>query len=162
MRRLKRTIIGMFAQFMAASWLFQMMLPALCCCCYAADGTAVSARDNGLAYPAMTCCCQPLFGHFVSVDGAAASHSVADCRGMSCETCASNGCFRGMDNRELTIRRRPVGVDKKLADQPVMPWPSVLSNSCPQWPVPSGTDTFEKGVALSAADRCVCLQRLLL
>jgi hypothetical protein len=162
MRRFTKIFAGFFTRLMAASWLFLVVLSALCCCCCLGGGaTTAYGSDEVLYYPA-SCCCQTLFGRWDAANQSAASHSVAECRGTTCATCDSYGCFRGLDGRRSTLRRRQLEGSEKPITKLVSPCPGVLSGCDSRWPAPSWADACDKGAALSAAERCVSLQRLLL
>ena len=145
---------------MAASWLFEVMLSGLCCCI--GGGTATAYGSNEVLYRPVRCCCQTLFGRLEVPNQGAASHSVAECRGMTCAACESYGCFRGLDSRQFTRRRQQLEGSEKLITKLVLPCPGVLPGCNSQSSVPSWADAYDKGAALSAAERCVSLQRFLL
>jgi hypothetical protein len=162
MRRFTGIFAGLFTRLMAASWLFQVMLPALCCCYCFGVGTATAYGSDEVLYRPIPCCCQTLFGPLEVANQGAASHSVAECQGTTCTTCESYGCVRGSDSRQSTLRRRQLEGSEKLVTKLVLPCPGVLSGCDSQSSALSWADASDKGAALSAAERCVSLQRLVL
>ena len=162
MRRFTKTLVGAFARLMAAGWLFQAMFPALCCCCCFGGGTATAYGSDEAFYSPVHCCCQTLFGRLGVADQGAASYSVAECRGTTCAACESYGCYRGSDSRQSTLRRRQLEGSEKLIAKLVLPCPGILSGCDSHSSALSWADASDKGAALSAAERCVSLQRLVL
>jgi len=159
--RSAKTFVGICGRLTTVCWLFQVMLPAMCCCC--ADRTAIFSSANGLACRASTCCVASVFGPSVCVTDATASSSARDCRGLCCENCASYGGFHGLESREATLRSRQVESSEALADQPVFGSLGFVSHSTNRLrSARYGADTLNNGAVLSAADRCVNLERLLL
>lgn len=161
MRRVTKTFVGVSARLMAASWLFQTLLPALCCCCLCADTTTAYGSDKTLPH-LTSCCCQTLLGRSGVADHGAASHAVVECRGTICDTCESYGCLLGSGNRQPTLRRRQVEDSENPVAKLVLPCPSVSSGCNSHWLSSTSANACDKGAAFSAAERCVSLQRLLL
>jgi hypothetical protein len=161
MRRFTKTLVGAVARLTAASWLFQVVFPALCCCCCACDGTA-TAYGNEVSYRPVPCCCQTLAGRLEVANQGAASFSVVECQGTACAACESCGCIRGLDSRQSTLRRRQLEGSEKLITRLVLPCPGVLSGYDSHSSALSWADASGKGAALSAVERCVSLQRLVL
>lgn len=157
MRRFTKTSVGAFARLMAASWLFQVVFPALCCCCCACDGTA-TVYGNEVSYRPASCC-QALASRLEVANQGLASCSVAECQSTTCESC---GCTRGLDSRQSTLHRRLLEGSEKLITRLVLPCPGVLSGCDSRSSALSRADASDKGAALSAAERCVSLQRLVL
>lgn len=162
MRRITKTFVGVSARLMAASWLFQTLLPALCCCCCLCGNTTTAYGSDEMLPHSASCCCPALFGQSGVAGQRAVSHSVADCRGTICDTCESYGCLRGSDSRQSTLRRRQVEDSESPVAKLVLPSPCVASNCDSHWLSSTSANVCDKGTALSAAERCVSLQRLVL
>ena len=162
MRRFTKTLVGAFTRLMAAGWLVQVMLPALCCCCCLGVGTATAYGSDEAFYSPVRCCCQMLAGRLGVANQGAASCSGAECQGATCTTCESYGCHRGSDSRQSTLRRRQLEGSEKLITKLVLPCPGILSGCNSHSSALSWADVSDKGAALSAAERCVSLQRFVL
>jgi hypothetical protein len=162
MRRFTKYFAGPFARLMAASWLLQVVFPALCCCCCLGGGTAMACGSNEALYNPRPCCCQAHFGRLHVASQGAAPHSVVECRGATCPTCESCGSHGVSDSRPSTVRRRQLEGSERPIAALVLPFPSDLSECDSQRSVSSWTDACNKGAALSAPERCVNLQRFLL
>jgi len=160
MRRFTKTLVGAFARLMAASWLFQVVFPALCCCCACDDTTAVYGSE--VPYRPVPGCCKTLANHLGAASQGATSSSVAECQGTTCTTCEPCGCIRGLDSRQSTLRRRQLEGSEKLITKLALPCSGVLSGCNLHSSALSWADASDKGAALSAAERCVTLQRLVL
>ena len=161
MRRFTKTLVGAFARLMAASWLFQTVLPALCCSCCFCGGTATAYGSDEVFFCPVPCC-QALTSRLEVANQGLASCSVAECQGTTCTTCDSCGCIRELDSRQSTLRRRQLEGSEKLLTRLVLPCPGVLSGCDLRSSALSWADASDKGAALSAAERCVTLQRLVL
>jgi hypothetical protein len=162
MRRFTQNFVGLFARLMAASWLVQVMLPALCCYCYLGVGAATAYGGSEAFHAPTPCCCQTIFGRLGVADRNVAPHSAVECRGTACPPCETCGCLAGSDSRPSSLRRRQLEGSEKLLAKLVLPCQSDLLNCDSHRTVPSWTDACNKGIALSATERCVALQRLLL
>lgn len=162
MRRFPRTLVGTFARLMAAGSLFQVVVPALCCCCCFCGGITTAYDSDEVFLCPVPRCCLALAGHLETANQDAASCSVAECQGTTCSACESCGCIRGLDSRQSTLRRRQLEGAQKLMTKLALSCPGVLSGRDSQWQAPSWADACDKGAALSAAEHCVTLQRLVL
>ena len=162
MRRFTKTLVGEFARLMAAGWLFQALLPALCCCCCFCGGITTAYGSDEVFYSPVPCCCQMLAGRLGVANQGAVSCSGAECQGATCTTCESYGCHRGSDSRQSTLRRRQLEDSEKTITNLVLHCLDIPSDRDSHWPSPTLADASDKGAALSAAERCVSLQRLVL
>lgn len=161
MRRFTGPLVGAFARVMAAGWLFQAVFPTLCCCCCIVGGNANANADTEVFYPTASCCCQMLFRQPRIGDHDTASRAAAEHR-AGCTTCESCGCCHGSDGRQSTLRRRQLEGSQRVIAKLVLPCLDIPSDRDSQWPSPTLADACDKGTALSAAERCISLQRLLL
>ena len=161
MRRFTKTLIGVFARLTAAGWLVQAMLPALCCCCLGV-GTATAFGSDEVFYSPVPCCCQMLAGRLGIANQCATPCCVAECLGTTCAACESHGCYCGSDSRQSTLRRRQLEDSERPIAKLVLPCLDIPSDRDSHWPSSTLADACNKGAALSAAERCVSLQRLVL
>jgi hypothetical protein len=162
MRWFTKNFAGPFARLMAASWLLQVVFPVLCCCSCLSSCTATAyGSDKVLSY-SVPCCCQTLFSRLGVTNQVASPYSVMECQGTTCPNCDSCSCYRASDSRPSTHRRRQLEGSEKLIVNLVLACPGDSFGGDSQWSVPSRTDACDKGAALSAAERCVSLQRLVL
>lgn len=160
MRHQAKISVGAFARLMAAGWLFQALLPTLCCWCCVAGETANAYGNAEVPYHPASCCCQTLFRQSKAGDQGAASRVAEERR--TCATCESFGCFHGSDSRQSTLRRRQHEDTEGPIAKLVLLSHDISSDRDSHWPSPTWADACDQGAALSAAERCVSLQRLLL
>jgi hypothetical protein len=162
MRRFAGTLVGSFAQLMAAGWLAQAMLPALCCCCCLGLGNTAAYGSHEAFYFPTRCCCETRFDRYGVPHQGVMSHSVTECRGACCTDCESYDCHRNLDGRQSTLRRRQLDDSEQPTARLVLLCLDVLSDRDSHWPSPTLGSACDKVAALSAAERCISLQRLLL
>lgn len=122
MQRLRRIFTGFFARLMAAGWLFQVTVFAICYCCCLDGG---SANACGVSSCPASCSCQTRFG------------------------------------RPMPRRQQLEGYERPTA-KPVLPYPDILFGQDSHEPSAFSAAACDQRVALSAAERCVSLQRLVL
>ena len=159
MRLFARTILDVLARLMAVGWLVQTVLPTLCCCCL--GNTAASAGDQTLQLPA-SCCCHTLLKPHGDLQQRTSSHAVVECPGTSCPTCDFCDCSRASDNRPSTLRRRLLEDSKLSISGFVLPCLNILPAGNSHWASCPEANARDSGDLLSAAERCVSLQRFLL
>lgn len=159
MQGFRKIFTGFFARLMAAGWLFQVIFPALCCCC-CLDNNSADAGDD-FDYP-ITCCCQIRSGCLEVADHDGLPQLTAGCRGIICEVCESFGCLRGADTQLSATLRHQLGGREKLAVHFTLSCPGILFSRNSHCPSESFADVCADWAAISATERCVCLQRLVL